>query len=54
MDRIKGFPGYVEMMLENPGNKYNRTLGKAFIDGRFNIFAVNPKIGAQTILPKQN
>jgi hypothetical protein len=28
-------------MLKNPGNKYNRTLGEAFVDGRFNIFAVN-------------
>jgi hypothetical protein len=38
-------------MLENPGNKYNRRLGKAFVDGRFNVFAVNPKIwgiGVQT------
>jgi hypothetical protein len=32
-------------MLRNPGNKYNRTLGKAFVDGRFNVFAVNPQIG---------
>jgi hypothetical protein len=31
-------------MLENPENKYNRTLGKAFVDGRFNVFAVNPCI----------
>jgi hypothetical protein len=30
-------------MLENPENllnKYNRTFGKAFVDGRFCVFAV--------------
>jgi hypothetical protein len=31
---MKGLTGYVEMMLKNPGNKYNRRLGGAFVDGR--------------------
>jgi hypothetical protein len=38
-------------MLENPENllnKYNRTLGRAFIDRRFNVFAVIGGIGVQT------
>jgi hypothetical protein len=39
-----------ECVPENPGsdvlfwkflNKYNRTLGEAFVDGRFCVFAVN-------------
>jgi hypothetical protein len=38
---VRGLTGYVEIMLENPGNKYNRRLGKAFVDGRFNVFAGN-------------
>jgi hypothetical protein len=49
--RIKRFSGYVEMMLRNPANplnKYNRTLGKEFVDGRFYVFAVIGGIGVQT------
>jgi hypothetical protein len=38
---MKGLTGYAAMMLKNPGNKYNRTLGGAFVDGHFNVFAVN-------------
>jgi hypothetical protein len=39
-------PKFSEFMnlQNNPGNKYNRTFGKAFVDGRFNVFAVNPQI----------
>jgi len=39
------------MMLENqknPLNKYNRRLGKAFVDGRSDIFAVIRQIRVQT------
>jgi len=31
-------------MLHNRENKYIRRLGKAFVDGRFRVFAENPLI----------
>jgi hypothetical protein len=51
--RIKRLTGYADKHFvlhnpENPQNKYNRTLGRAFIDRRFNVFAVIGGIGIQT------
>jgi hypothetical protein len=34
-------PPQVNLNFEHSGNKYNRTLGRAFVDGRFCVFAVN-------------
>jgi hypothetical protein len=36
-------PLRANLNAEYSGNKYNRTLGRAFVDGRFCVFAVNPE-----------
>jgi hypothetical protein len=38
---LENFQNGIRIYSVNPENKYNRTLGKAFVDGHFYAFAVN-------------